>query len=125
MQNCSDKIKEFIRFGIVGTISTAVHYGVYLILLNWINPSISYTAGYAVGFCVNYLLSTYFTFRTKTSIKKAAGFSVSHIINYFLELGVLNLLLWFGMDKQLAGIITLVAVVPVNFILVRTSLKKF
>lgn len=124
MQNCSDKIKEFVRFGIVGTISTAVHYGVYLIMLHWANPSISYTLGYAVGFCVNYLLSTYFTFRTKASIKKVAGFSVSHIINYFLELGVLNLFLWIGMGEQLAGIVTLVAVVPVNFILVRTALKK-
>lgn len=125
MQDCRDKIKEFIRFGIVGVISTIIHYAVYLLLLNWLNPSISYTGGYAVGFCFNYILSTYFTFNTKATAKKAAGFTVSHAINYFLELGVLNLFLWFGMDKQLAGIVTLVAVVPVNFILVRTALKKF
>ena len=103
----------------MGTVSTVIHYGVYLLLLNWLNPSVSYTGGYLVGFCVNYVLTTYFTFRAKSSIKNAAGFSVSHIINYFLELGVLNLFLWFGMEKQLAGIVTLVAVVPINFLILR------
>lgn len=114
-----EEIGRILRFGIVGTVSTLFHYGVYYLLLNWLNPSISYTGGYLAGFCVNYFLTTYFTFRAKSSIKNAAGFSISHVINYFLELGVLNLLIWWGMNERLAGIMTLVAVVPVNFIILR------
>lgn len=119
MKISREEIGRIVRFGIVGTVSTLIHYGVYLLLLRWLNPSISYTGGYIVGFCFNYVLTTYFTFRTKSSIKNAAGFSASHIINYFLELGVLNLFLWFGMGKQLTGIVTLVAVVPINFLILR------
>ena len=114
-----EELGRIIRFGIVGTVSTLIHYGVYLLLLNLLNPSISYTGGYIVGFLFNYVLTTYFTFKAKSSIKNAAGFSVSHIINYFLELGVLNLFLWLGMEKWLAGIVTLIAVVPVNFLILR------
>ncbi len=114
-----EEIGRIIRFGIVGTISTAIHYGVYYLMLSIINPSISYTCGYLVGFCVNYILTTYFTFRAKSSIKNAAGFSISHVINYFLELGVLNLFIWGGMNERLAGIVTLIAVVPVNFLILR------
>lgn len=113
------EIGRIVRFGIVGTASTFIHYGVYLLLLRWLNPNISYTGGYIIGFCFNYVLTTYFTFRSKSSIKNAAGFSVSHVINYFLELGVLNFFLWFGLEKQLAGLVTLVAVVPNNYLFLR------
>lgn len=119
MRFSRNEIKHIVRFGIVGTASTFIHYGLYLLLLRWFNPSISYTGGYIIGFCFNYVLTTYFTFRSKSSIKKAAGFSVCHIINYFLELGVLHLFLWFGLEKQLAGIVTLVAVVPINYLILR------
>ena len=108
-----------VRFGIVGTLSTLIHYGVYLLLLSWVNPNIAYTGGYIIGFCVNYFLTTYFTFKASSSVKNAVGFSLSHVVNYFLELGVLNVFLWLGMEKQLAGIVTLIAVVPVNFLILR------
>lgn len=74
MKISREEIGRIVRFGIVGTVSTLIHYGVYLLLLRWLNPSISYTGGYIVGFCFNYVLTTYFTFRTKSSIKNAAGF---------------------------------------------------
>lgn len=119
MKFSRNEIEHIVRFGIVGTGSTFIHYGLYLLLLRWFNPSISYTGGYIIGFFFNYVLTTYFTFRSKSSIKKAAGFSVCHIINYFLELGVLHLFLWFGLEKQLAGIVTLVAVVPINYLILR------
>lgn len=119
MKISNGELYRIMRFGIIGVLATGIHYGTYLILLRWLSPSISYTGGYAVGFCVNYVLTTYFTFRTKSSVRNAAGFTVSHVINYLLELGVLNVFLYFGMGKQLAGIVTLVAVTPVNYLILR------
>lgn len=113
------ELGRILRFGITGGLSTLIHYGVYLLLLTWLNPSLSYTCGYFVGFCFNYFLTTHFTFKTKTSVRNAAGFSISHVINYFLELGVLNLLIYCGMENQLAGFVTMVIVVPINFLLLR------
>ncbi|MBQ0063574.1 MAG: GtrA family protein [Prevotella sp.] len=114
-----EELGRIIRFGLVGTLCTAIHYGVYLLLLSYLNPTISYTCGYAVGFCCNYGLTTYFTFRQKSSLKNVAGFSFSHVVNCLLELGILWCLIHFGMGEKLAGIVTLMVVVPINFLLLR------
>lgn len=111
---------RIFRFAITGTVSTALHYGVYLLLLLWINPSLAYTGGYLAGFILNYFLTTYFTFQSKAGLGNMAGFSVSHVVNYLLELGILNLLIWAGLSKSIAGLVTLVVVVPVNFLILRT-----
>jgi len=117
-----NKKQEFwriVRFGITGSLSTLLHYGAYLLALLWVNPTVAYTAGYGVGLCFNYVMTTFFTFREHPTKKNAAGFVASHVVNYLLEIGVLNAFLYFGMEERLAGIVTLVVVVPVNFLLLR------
>ena len=110
---------RIVRFGITGTLSTLLHYGVYLLVLMWTVPAVAYTVGYGVGLCFNYVMTTFFTFRKAPSKRNAAGFVVSHVVNYLLELSVLYLFLWMGMDERLAGILTLIVVVPINFLILR------
>lgn len=117
--NYRQELGRIIRFGITGTLSTLVHYGAYLVALRLVNATIAYTIGYGVGLCLNYVLTTFFTFQKQPDKRNAAGFVASHIVNYLLEIGVLNLFLWLGMDERLAGILTLIVVVPVNFLILR------
>ena len=117
--NYRQELGRILRFGITGAIATLVHYGAYLVALNWVNATIAYTIGYGVGLCLNYVLTTFFTFRKQPNKRNAAGFAASHVVNYLLEIGVLNLLIWLGMDEWLAGILTLIVVVPVNFLILR------
>ena len=121
---------QIVRYGIVGTVSTGIHYGVYLLLMfllgdlgvqQTLNANISYAGGYLIGFCVNYVLTTYFTFKTKASKKNATGFTVSHVLNYLIEMGVLNLLLYWGVEKSIAGLIVIVVAVPINFVFLKIS----
>lgn len=112
-----EKFWQFMRFGIVGTISSAIHYGVYCLVLLAANPTLSFTAGYAVGFVCNYFLTTFFTFRSKPSSRNAIGFGFSHLLNYLLEVGLLNLFLWIGFGEFLAPILVLIVVVPINFLI--------
>ena len=42
-----------------------------------------------------------FTFRSKPSSRNAVGFGFSHLINYLLEIGLLNLFLWIGAGELL------------------------
>ena len=112
-----DKFWQFVRFGVVGTISSAIHYGVYCLVLLVANANISFTAGYAVGFVCNYFLTTFFTFRSKPSSHNAIGFGFSHLINYLLEIGLLNLFLWVGAGELLAPILVMIIVVPINFLI--------
>jgi len=117
--NYGQEFGRILRFGITGTLSTLVHYGAYLLALRWVNATLAYTAGYGVGLCLNYALTTFFTFKKQPSKRNAMGFVGSHIVNYLLEIGVLNTLIWLGTDERLAGILTLIVVVPINFLILR------
>lgn len=120
----NQKIMEFLRFGIVGAISTVITYGVYYICCYWINPTISYTIGYIISFICNFILTTYFTFEVKPSVKKGFGFGFSHIVNYLLSIGLLNLFLYIGVSEKLAPIPVFAICIPTNFLMVRFFVKK-
>ena len=115
---------EFIRFGIVGVVATAIHYGIYYILLKYINVNIAYTVGYLISFCINFWLSAKFTFKTEATAKRGVGFTLSHLVNYGLQLLVLNVSVFLGISKALAPILVYLICVPINFLLVRLVFKK-
>lgn len=120
----SPKVGEIIRFGIVGIIATIIHYGVYLLLKQLVNVSLSYSLGYLISLFANFWLSNKFTFKTKPTAKKGLGFGLSHMINYLLHISLLNLFIWFGISSNFAPIPVFFIVVPINFLLVRTALRK-
>lgn len=113
------KIQEFIRFCIVGVIASGIHYLVYCLLQLiysgslWL--SIAYTIGYIVSLVCNFFMTTYFTFRSKVSVGKAASFGGSHIINYTLHMVLFNLFITLGIDRLIAPILVLMIAVPTNF----------
>lgn len=113
-----------IRFAIVGVLVTAIHYGVYWLLQLVMNVNIAWTAGYIAGFIFNYYMSAYYIFRKKTSAKNGAGFSLAHIVNYLLQMVLLNFFIWIGMSAELAPVGVYAVSIPVNFLLVRFVFKK-
>ena len=119
-----ETLGQMMRFGIVGVIAVAIHYGAYWMMLHWMEVNVAYTIGYIVSFLVNYFLSARFTFREKTSAKTGIGFSGAHIVNYFLQLALLNVFLWLGISRTLAPFAVLAIAVPTNFVLVRFVFKK-
>jgi len=120
-----EAIGEIIRFCIAGVLVTAIHYVVYWLLQLIIDVNISWTAGYIAGFIVNYYLSAYFIFREKTSAKNGAGFGIAHVVNYLLQMVLLNFFLWAGLTAEQAPIGVYAVSTPVNFLLVRFVFKRF
>ena len=126
----NEKIREFIRFCIIGVVATLIHYGIYYVIIKgfqiekelWIN--IAYTIGFVISWCCNLWLSAHYTFKTTVNVKRGVGFAVSHGINYLLHLGFLNLFLWIGISATIAPWLVFCCVIPINFILVRTVFKK-
>ena len=112
-------IFELLRFGIIGVLATATHYGIYLLAMGLIGINIAYTIGYALSFIVNYYLSAIFTFKSKASIKSGLGFLLSHMINYGVHFGLLNLFIEMRLAPTLAPIPVFLIAIPLNFILVR------
>lgn len=117
-------LRQIIRFGIVGVISTAIHYGIYLLLVKHINETIAYSIGYGISFVCNFILTCIFTFKKKASIRRGAGFGLAHAVNYLLHVLLLNLFLWLGLSESLAPLPTFMIVIPVNFLLLRHVFKK-
>ena len=76
------------------------------------------------GFIFNYYMSAYYIFRKKTSAKNGAGFSLAHIVNYLLQMVLLNFFIWIGMSAELAPVGVYAVSIPVNFLLVRFVFKK-
>ena len=120
------RLYEFIRFGIVGVIATAIHYIVYWVLLKLfsVNVNISYTIGYIISFVCNFFLSARFTFKEKTSAKRGLGFGIAHLVNYLLQLFFLNIFIGLGVKKLYAPIPVYCICIPLNFLLVRFVFKK-
>lgn len=112
-------MKQVLRFCLVGVLATGIHYGVYLLLNFWIWTWLAYTIGYAISFVLNYILTNYFTFKTKPTIKNGAGFVVSHLINYGLHIGLLEVFIWIGISATWAPIPIYCIVVPINFLILR------
>ena len=124
----NNKLREFVRFSIVGVIAAGIHYLVYFLLQLidggsvWL--SIAYTIGYIVSLVCNFFLTTYFTFRSKVSVKKAAGFSFSHIVNYTLHMVLFNLFISLGINRLIAPILVLMIAVPTNFTILHFVYRK-
>ena len=118
------KLGEIVRFIIVGGLATAIQYGIYLLMLLWLQPLLSNTIGYLVSFTFNYIASTRYTFRVKSTTKRGLGFVFSHIVNYLLQTLTLHAFLMLGLDKKIAMIPMFAICVPINFVLVRFFLHR-
>lgn len=119
LKNNRKIISEILRFGITGCLATVFHYLVYYILKIYINLSVAFTLGYVVSFVFNYIMSARFTFKKKTSAKNGLGFCAAHIINYLLQIGLLNFFVYVGVHPSLAPIPVYCISIPVNFTIVR------
>ena len=125
IQNKKDTLGELLRFGVVGVLAVAIHYGVYWALQHFVDVNIAYSLGYLVSFLANYYLSAHFTFRKSTSARNGLGFAGAHVFNYFLQLGLFNFFLWVGLHRLVAPFAVLLIAVPTNFVIVRFVFHRF
>ncbi len=114
-----ETVFELFRFGIVGIVSTVLHYVIYWVLQHRIEVNIAYTIGYILSFLANYWLSAHFTFHRQVSVKNGIGFGGAHAVNYMLHIVLLNFFLWLGLSNEVAPLGVFAVAIPVNFILVR------
>ncbi len=120
-----EAIGEMIRFSVVGVLVTVIHYVVYWLLQLVVNVNIAWTLGYVAGFVFNYYMSARYIFREKASLENGAGFGGAHVVNYLLQMGLLNLFLALGWSAEMAPVGVYAISIPVNFLLVRFVFKHF
>ncbi len=124
MKSREKSLWELVRFVLVGGFATLLHYGLYLLLKQWMAVNVAYTLGYVVSFVVNFYLTAFFTFRSAPSWRKLLGMGGAHGVNYLLHLALLNLFLLIGIPSVWAPLPVFAIAVPVNFLLVKYVFKK-
>ena len=119
-----EKAREVFRFGIIGGIATAIQYIVYVCLYSNLGTNVAYTLGYLVSLCFNFILSNYFTFKTKPSKEGGIKFVLAHGFNYILQLSMLNIFIYISIPKKIAPFIVYSISIPINYLLVSKALNK-
>lgn len=118
-------LSQFLKFGLVGILNTALTYAVFFIL---VKLNIHYQIANAIGFVIGVLNSYYwnnrYVFTTKEGEKRN---HFKALLKTFAAYGITGLLLqsfflWlfvehFGIDSLIAQLFSLCITVPTNFVL--------
>ena len=122
----NQKLLEFVKFCIVGGISTGIDACIFFTVKQFTIYQIALVSGYAISFIANYFMTVLWTFKSKPSKKNAVGVLAAHLINLFIvRFGLMYLFVDIcKMDSNIAYIPTLLISIVASFILVRLAVKK-
>src|SRR4051794_28683661 len=102
------KLYPLIRFCIVGVINTGTYYALYLLFLHgfgWIFL-VSHVTAFILSMIGSYFLNTYFTYKTKPSLKKFFQFPLTYVVNITITTsGVYLLVDKLGMDENISPLL--------------------
>ena len=115
----NERLMQFVRFCIVGTLAAAAHYGIYFVLQHWVDVNIAYASGYLLSAIGNFFLTSYFTFRTLPSWNRFLGFAGSHGLNFVLHGVLFNLFLFLGVHRLVAPPLVMLVAMLVQFSILR------
>lgn len=123
-----EKIKEYIKFNIIGTINFVVSQGLYLILYLYfhINYIVAYTITSVISITASYFFNSKYTFKENHyTLKKYILSILVYLFEYALNLGLILLLVnKFSINKTIAPIIApIFSTIPV-FFLMRLVIKN-
>lgn len=116
---------EVIRFALTGGFCTVLQYGMYVVFLHAVGvPAVVCTIiSYAISFVANFLLSSFFTFKSTPNAKKGLAFTVSHLINMGMQTGFVAIFKGI-VGPTLALLPALSICVPLNYFMVRFAFKN-
>ncbi len=116
--------KPFIKYLLSGGFNTLVTYLMYLLLLNIMNYNMAYSISYVAGILLSYYLNSVFVFQEKISLRKFIKYPVVYIVQYLINLVLLNILIEYaGLSTKIVPIITIVITIPITFLLTKFIIK--
>src|SRR3989338_5175191 len=110
---------RFLKFCFVGGISTILNYGFFfLFFILGIYYLIAAAAGYIIGVFAGFLMNKHFTFQSsaKSYTIEITKYLMVYATSLLLALGLLRILVFFGMHATLAYIATIVVTTITNFL---------
>ena len=95
--NIKGLISQFLKFGVVGVIATAIDFGVMVALteLLGVPPVVSAAVSYCVSTVFNYLASMRYVFRHREELSRTREFLIFVVLSV-IGLGFNELIMWLG-----------------------------
>lgn len=117
--------KEFLKFIVSGVLNTLATYIIYLLFLNYIGYSISYTISYVSGIFISYYLNSLFVFKEKLSLKKFIKYPIVYIAQYLINLCMVFLFVEkLGLSAQIVPLVVILITLPITYLLSKLIIKE-
>ena len=111
--------RRFIRYLLVGAVNTSINYGVYAALLYvGFGFRVASLLSLILGVCISFATQGAVVFRNVTMMA-FVKFVAAWACLYFLNIGVIALLLRFSMDEYLAGALALLPTVLTSYFVLK------
>lgn len=137
MKLLTDKIplryRSMVRFFIVGMAGMFLQDWLYRMILKafqtwWgderaILVYIAFVIAFAIEMVFNYLISAWYTFRSKPTLSNAGGFVLARILNLFIQFIFLHVLITIGIEEINAGFPSIFAAGIINYFVLKVLFK--
>lgn len=115
-----------LRFVLIGGFNT-LHFALWYNLFLWLDVrySLAFTLAFVIANITSFFLNTYFTFRTKPTLKKFLSFPLTALPNYLIsQAGLWLLVERFGIMEEASGILASLLAIPVTYLLTKYILTS-
>ncbi len=121
-----EEIRQFTRFAIVGVLCTGIDAVLFYFLRTFTTYQVSLVCSYILSLTVNYFLTVYWTFETKSNIKNLVGIVSAHLFNLFIvRMGLMYLFTdILSINDRIAYIPTLMISVLTNFLIIKFIVNR-
>ncbi|OCA90149.1 GtrA family protein [Pradoshia sp. D12] len=119
--------KEFWKFNMVGIVNTINYYILYLLFKEvfQMNYMTAHLLGFFISMIGSFYLNSYFTYRTKPTLKKFLQFPLTYVVNILVStLAIYILVQLLSIHDNIAPIIATIIAIPFTFLLSKMILAK-
>ncbi|GGG14778.1 sugar transferase [Lysinibacillus alkalisoli] len=118
---------EVFRFIIVGCLNTANYYILYLIFLKLIqlNYLFAHILAFLISMVGSFFLNSYFTYRTKPTLKKFFQFPMTYVVNITVTTVSIYILVdLIGLNDVISPLLASFIAIPFTFIISKKILQQ-
>jgi putative flippase GtrA len=114
------EFKRFCKFASVGVLNTVLSFGIYFILMHFINYNVAYFIAFFAGVIASYFFNASIVFPSVLKWRSVFIFSAFYLIQYAFSAPLLILLVEiFDAGKVFSPLIVVVFMLPINYFIVR------
>ncbi|MGW2224265.1 glycosyltransferase [Streptomyces formicae] len=118
-------LRQFLVFGTIGIVNTAVYLSVYVSLNRWIPYLFAHVIGFAFSVVGSFLLNTYLTCRTRPTWQAFFRFPLSSLVTMVFSGGILFLGVHsLGTGKNITALVAGVLATPLSFLIARWAIDS-